>query len=90
MHSDHPLIEAMAKYLPDDFYRDGGPCDMLVVHESGRTTCLLQKWLGHSAKPQSCRDYPFDGENCFYHEGHEEENEGRGTRDDFLKKGELI
>jgi Fe-S-cluster containining protein len=65
LHSDNELIEAFGKRMPPDFYNDVGPCDMLVVHESGRTTCLLQKWLGHSAKPRACRDYPFDGEQCF-------------------------
>ena len=64
-HSEHELTEAMAKYLPDDLYRDSGPCDMLIMHENGRATCLLQKWLGHNAKPAACREYPFDGEPCF-------------------------
>ena len=64
-HSEHPLIEAAALRLPDDFYTDIGPCDMLVIHESGRTTCLIQQWLGFTAKPKSCQKYPFDGEKCF-------------------------
>ena len=68
-HSDHELVEAMAKYLPDDFYRDLGPCDMLILEESGRATCLIQKWLGHKAKPEACREYPCDGKPCFNEKG---------------------
>jgi hypothetical protein len=65
VHSDHPLVDAVTKRLGDDYYNDIGPCDMLVVHENGRTTCLIQQWLGHKAKPKSCREYPFDGAECF-------------------------
>ena len=63
-HIDHPLIEAVAKSLPDEFYTDLA-CDMLVIEQSGRAVCLIQKWLGHKAKPKACRDYPFDGDDCF-------------------------
>lgn len=65
VHSDHPLIKAMTERVGDDFYDDTGACDMLTISESGRATCLLQKWLGREAKPAACRDYPFDGEKCF-------------------------
>lgn len=40
-------------------FRDGGPCDMLIMNESGQAVCLIQKWLGHKYKPPSCQDYPF-------------------------------
>lgn len=40
------------------FFRDDGPCDMLLIEESGRSVCLLQKWLGFNAKPPSCQEYP--------------------------------
>jgi len=62
--SPHPLIKAINAELPLEFYTDFGACDMLVVAESGRATCLLQQWLSHKAKPQVCREYP-DGEKCF-------------------------
>ncbi len=57
-NSKHPLIEAIDKVLPVEFYADGGrPCDMLVIHENGRATCLLQQWLGWKAKPPECKEY---------------------------------
>ena len=66
--SEHPLIWAIGaavnRRVPG-LFRDQGPCDMLIIHESGRSTCLIQQWLGHKAKPRSCREYPFDGEKCF-------------------------
>jgi len=65
LHSDHELIEAFGRRMPPDFYNDDGPCDMLVIEGSGRAVCLIQKWLGWAAKPTACRDYPFDGEDCF-------------------------
>ena len=68
-HSEHPLIWAVGaavnRRVPG-LFRDHGPCDMLVIEESGRAVCLIQKWLGHKAKPKCCRDYPFDGEPCFF------------------------
>ncbi|MFQ5953304.1 MAG: hypothetical protein ACE5JK_07915 [Candidatus Omnitrophota bacterium] len=64
-HSPHELIRQIDENLPLDFYRDGDPCDMLQIDPNGRATCLLQKWLGHKAKPEACRDYPFDGDLCF-------------------------
>lgn len=64
-HSEHELINATKARLESDFYDDTGTCDMLIVHESGRAVCLLQKWLGHNAKPEACRKYPFEGSPCF-------------------------
>ena len=64
-NSEHPMIKAINKKLPDVYYKDHGSCDLLVIEASGRAVCLLQKWLGHAAKPKSCRDYPFDGKPCF-------------------------
>jgi len=72
IHSEHELVKAMAKYMPVDFFRESGPCDMLLITENGRAMCLLQKWLGHKAKPQACRDYPFDGKPCFGEEDKEQ------------------
>lgn len=63
--SEHPLIEAINKDLPLEYYTDGGECAMLVKHENKTATCLIEQWLGHRAKPQACRDYPFDGDPCF-------------------------
>ena len=60
-HSGHELVNAMCKRLVGDFYDDTGRCDMLLIHENGQATCLLQKWLGHNGKPEACRKYPFDG-----------------------------
>lgn len=62
--SQHPIIKAINAELPLVFYRDARPCDMLIVFENGRATCLLQQWFGHKWKPQVCRNYPF-GEKCF-------------------------
>lgn len=64
VHSTHPVIEAMVKAVTsrtaDGFFRDGGPCDMLIMNENGQAVCLIQKWLGHKHKPDSCQGYPFD------------------------------
>lgn len=68
VHSKNPVIVAIVKAIVErtdnGFFRDGGPCDMLVIEKSGRAVCLLQKWIGHDAKPDSCQAYPIfdDGE----------------------------
>lgn len=60
--------------ITNGFFRDGGPCDMLVFERSGQAVCLLQKWLGHNAKPENCQEYPLfdfddrDGDNRCHHE----------------------
>ncbi len=63
VHSKHPVVQAMVKAIvtrtDDGFFRDSGPCDMVVFEESNRAVCQLQKWLGHLAKPESCQAYPF-------------------------------
>ena len=77
-HSDHDLVSAMTKSLLQMANGESqietrqtisdmqdATCDMLIVHESGRAVCLLQKWLGYNAKPEACRKYPFDGSPCF-------------------------
>lgn len=66
MFSEHPLVRAAAVRIPTESYPDQGPCDMLIVAENGRATCLIQRWLGWKGKPKACRDYPFDGEQCFF------------------------
>ncbi|MBU8870663.1 MAG: hypothetical protein KOO60_07355 [Gemmatimonadales bacterium] len=44
--------------------REFGDCDMLGVDKEGEYTCLLEVIFGKAAKPEVCRDYPFDGEQC--------------------------
>lgn len=64
-HSEHPFIRAISETLGDDYTNDMGQCAMLERHANGRTSCLIQKWLGYKAKPEACKAYPFDNQPCF-------------------------
>jgi len=61
VNSEHPLVRAAGKAVTD--FRDGGSCDMLV-YINGKAVCLIHKYFGYDAKPEVCRDYPEEGEQC--------------------------
>lgn len=64
VNSDHPVIRAIYKDLPLDYFQDGGKCAMLVIDGNGLASCLIQTELGIDAKPEVCREYPCDGDTC--------------------------
>ena len=64
-HSEHPLLKEILEDMA--IFSDTGPCSMFR-QEKGKAICLIHKYLGRAAKPEACRDYPFDGEKCFYEE----------------------
>jgi len=59
--SSHPLIAAIRKSLPGEYYAYGGRCVMLVTYGNGETSCLLEQGLGRNAKPRVCREYEGEG-----------------------------
>lgn len=65
VHSEHPIVKAILASVPDEYFRDDGPCPMLEIN--GReAACLLHKHLGMDAKPEVCREYPeVNNEPCF-------------------------
>jgi Fe-S-cluster containining protein len=70
--SNHPLIVVFNKVfqvaehrimeLDDPVLTDSGGCAMLHHEQDGKAVCLIHKYLGEGAKPESCREYPM-GEN---------------------------
>jgi Fe-S-cluster containining protein len=60
--SEHPLIKRIGKDITE--FKDKGKCSMLRIATSGQATCLIEKYLCRAAKPEVCRNYPFDNEKC--------------------------
>jgi hypothetical protein len=80
VHSEHPVIKAILDSVPDGYFRDDGPCQMLQIDEdTHRAICLIHKHLGAKWKPEVCRDYPVD-EPCFGDKLSSPITEGKGGR----------
>lgn len=66
VHSEHPLVKTVAELVfVNDLFADEGPCLFLAYDSSEQAICLIEKYLGHNAKPEVCQNYPEDGEKCF-------------------------
>ncbi|MCK9570165.1 hypothetical protein M0R72_14570 [Candidatus Pacearchaeota archaeon] len=87
VNSQHPLIQRIVKVLygygalSDGFFRNDGPCDMLVVRD-GAATCLIEKYLGFECKPDACQDYPGEDKCVGQDNGGEQEESITETTED--------
>ncbi len=61
VNSEHPLIVAVREFVfLSGATCDAGQCEMLAFEDDGKTTCMIEKFLGREWKPETCKEHQGD------------------------------